>query len=158
MPIHRREESIRSLQRTPGTSYVSTHLRGPAPLNTALGCMRRVAFTLLIAIGVGLACTFIPVSIAALAGVAPHEAGLASGLINTSQQIGGALGVAVLSTVSTSRTEHLTNRGDSQAEALTSGFSIAFWIAVGFAVAALAATLLMMRRQELATVALEPEG
>ena len=53
-----------------------------------------------------------PVSIAALAGVAPHEAGLASGLINTSQQIGGALGVAVLSTVSTTRTEHLLKQGD----------------------------------------------
>ena len=63
------------------------------------------------AIGVGLGFSFVPVSIAALAGVAPHEAGLASGLINTSQQIGGALGVAFFSTVSTTRTEHLLNRG-----------------------------------------------
>src|SRR5262249_37297936 len=104
------------------------------------------------AIGAGLAFTFIPVSIAALAGVAPDEAGLASGLINTSQQIGGALGVAVLSTVSTNRAEHLIASGDDAAEALTSGFSLAFWVAVGFGVAALLATLLMIRREELAAV------
>ena len=62
------------------------------------------------AIGIGLGFSFVPMSIAALAGVAPQEAGLASGLINTSQQIGGALGVASFSTVSTNRTEHLLNR------------------------------------------------
>jgi hypothetical protein len=102
------------------------------------------------AIGVGLGFTFVPMSIAALAGVAPVEAGLASGLINTSQQIGGALGVAILSTVSTSRTEHLLAGGESAADALTSGFALSFWVAVGFAAAALAATLTMIRREELA--------
>jgi EmrB/QacA subfamily drug resistance transporter len=107
------------------------------------------------AIGVGLGFSFVPVSIAALAGVAPHEAGLASGLINTSQQIGGALGVAVFSTVSTTRTEHLTRAGEPLPSALTSGFSLAFWVAVGFAVAGLAATLLLIRREELAPVPAE---
>jgi EmrB/QacA subfamily drug resistance transporter len=100
-------------------------------------------------IGVGLGFSFVPVSIAALAGVAPHEAGLASGLINTSQQIGGALGVAVLSTVSTTRTHHLTKAGDSVASALTGGFSLAFWVAVGFGVAGLVATLMMIHREEI---------
>ena len=52
-----------------------------------------------IVVGVGTAFAFIPVSIAALAGVAEHEAGLASGLLNTSQQLGGAIGVAIASTV-----------------------------------------------------------
>jgi EmrB/QacA subfamily drug resistance transporter len=104
-------------------------------------------------IGVGLGFSFVPVSIAALAGVAPHEAGLASGLINTSQQIGGALGVAVLSTVSTTRTHHLTKAGDSLPSALTSGFSLAFWVAVGFGVAGLVATLTMIHREELAAPA-----
>jgi EmrB/QacA subfamily drug resistance transporter len=107
------------------------------------------------AIGIGLGFSFVPMSIAALAGVEPHEAGLASGLINTSQQIGGALGVAVLSTVSTSRTEHLLAQGESRAEALTGGFSLAFWVAVGFGAAALAATLVMIRREELAPVPTE---
>jgi EmrB/QacA subfamily drug resistance transporter len=107
------------------------------------------------AIGIGLGFSFVPVSIAALAGVAPQEAGLASGLINTSQQIGGALGVAVFSTVSTSRTEHLIKGGTDRATALASGFSLAFWVAVGFAVAGLVATLLMIRREELAAVPVE---
>ena len=63
------------------------------------------------AIGIGLGFSFVPISIAALAGVAPHEAGLASGLFNTSQQIGGALGVAVLSTVATRRSGRLVHPG-----------------------------------------------
>jgi MFS family permease len=111
-----------------------------------------------IAIGIGLGFSFVPVSIAALAGVAPQEAGLASGLFNTSQQIGGALGVAVFSTVSTNRTEHLLDQGESQAQALTSGFSLSFWVAVGFGVAALLAALLMIHREELAAVPLEAEA
>jgi sugar phosphate permease len=97
----------------------------------------------------------VPVSIAALAGVPPQEAGLASGLINTSQQIGGALGVAILTTVSTTRTENLLESGTPQPEALTDGFSLAFWVAAGFAVAAILATLLTLRRSDLAT---EAEG
>jgi EmrB/QacA subfamily drug resistance transporter len=108
------------------------------------------------AIGVGLGFSFVPMSIAALAGVAPYEAGLASGLFNTSQQIGGALGVAVFSTVATNRTSDLLAQGESQAAALTGGFTVAFWVAVGFAVAALIATLTMIRREELGTVAAEP--
>ena len=63
-------------------------------------------------VGVGLGFSFVPVSIAALAGVAGREAGLASGLINTSQQIGGALGLAILATVSTTRTDNLTPSGE----------------------------------------------
>jgi EmrB/QacA subfamily drug resistance transporter len=110
------------------------------------------------AIGVGLGFAFVPNSIAALAGVAPHEAGLASGLINTSQQIGGALGVAVFSTVSTTRTEHLLETGEDRGSALTSGFSLAFWVAVGFAVAGVLATLVMVRREELAATPIEATG
>jgi EmrB/QacA subfamily drug resistance transporter len=107
------------------------------------------------AIGIGLGFSFVPMSIAALAGVAPHEAGLASGLFNTSQQIGGALGVAVLSTVSTSRADHLLAAGTTRAAALTSGFDLSFWVAVGFAVAGLVAALLLIRREELDAVPAE---
>jgi MFS family permease len=102
-----------------------------------------------ILIGVGLGFAFVPVSIAALAGVTGAEAGLASGLINTSQQIGGALGLAILTTVSTTRTGNLLDKGVDQATALTDGFSLAFWVGVGFAVVAAVATLLYLRREEL---------
>jgi EmrB/QacA subfamily drug resistance transporter len=100
-------------------------------------------------IGVGLGFAFVPVSIAALAGVDGHNAGLASGLINTSQQIGGAIGLAVLATVSTTRTENLLAKGTDQATALTSGFQIAFWVGVGLAVASLIATLVALRGKDL---------
>jgi MFS family permease len=106
-------------------------------------------------IGIGLGFSFVPVSIAALAGVPPKEAGLASGLINTSQQIGGALGVAILTTVSTTRTENLISDGTAQPQALTDGFALAFWVAAGFAVVAILATLFTIRGEDIAT---EGEG
>ncbi len=103
-----------------------------------------------ILVGVGLGFSFVPVSIAALAGVAGKEAGLASGLINTSQQIGGALGLAILTTVATTRTDNLTPAGATPSlEALTAGYSIAFWVAAGFAVASLVTTLLILKREDL---------
>jgi EmrB/QacA subfamily drug resistance transporter len=100
-------------------------------------------------IGVGLGFSFVPISIAALAGVPPIEAGLASGLINTSQQIGGALGVAILTTVATTKTEDVLAQGADQAVALTDGFSLAFWVGVGFAVISLIATLIALKRTDL---------
>jgi EmrB/QacA subfamily drug resistance transporter len=100
-------------------------------------------------IGVGLGFSFVPISIAALAGVPPIEAGLASGLINTSQQIGGALGVAILTTVATTRTDSLLGVGTDTPQALTEGFSLAFWVGVAFAGASLAATLIVLKREEL---------
>jgi EmrB/QacA subfamily drug resistance transporter len=103
-------------------------------------------------IGVGLGFAFVPVSIAALAGVTGREAGLASGLINTSQQIGGALGLAILVTVSTTRTNNLLEKGTDPPAALTDGFSLAFWVGVGFAVVAVIATLLTLKREDLVEV------
>jgi EmrB/QacA subfamily drug resistance transporter len=101
-------------------------------------------------IGFGLPFTFIPVSIAALAGVSHDEAGLASGLINTAQQIGGAIGVAVCSSVALSHYNHLIPIGDPfNAEAYTSGTSWGFWVLVGGSVAALVAGLVLIRRDEL---------
>jgi EmrB/QacA subfamily drug resistance transporter len=110
-------------------------------------------------IGVGLGFSFVPVSIAALSGIEPREAGLASGLINTSQQIGGALGVAILTTVATTRAGNLIASGTPRAVAYTSGYSLAFWVAAGFGAASLAATGFLLRRQELqAEPALELDG
>ena len=101
-------------------------------------------------VGVGLGFSFVPVSIAALAGVSGKEAGLASGLINTSQQIGGALGLAILTTVSTTRTENVTPAGQQPSlDALVDGYSAAFWVAVGFAAISVATTLLILKRQDL---------
>jgi len=104
-------------------------------------------------IGVGLGFSFVPVSIAALAGVTQQDAGLASGLINTSQQIGGALGVAILTTVATTTTESSVEDGVSQPQALVDGFSASFWVAAAFAVVAIILTLTVLRRQDLAEAA-----
>jgi EmrB/QacA subfamily drug resistance transporter len=106
-------------------------------------------------IGVGMGFSFVPISIAALAGVEGPEAGLASGLINTSQQIGGALGLALLTTVATTRSTDLIEGGTPQPEALTSGFSLAFWVAAGFALASLITTILVLRQKDIPAVGAE---
>jgi EmrB/QacA subfamily drug resistance transporter len=108
-------------------------------------------------IGVGLGFSFVPISIAALAGVRPAEAGLASGLINTSQQIGGALGIAALSTIATSRTGHAVASGASLPTALVDGFNAAFIAGAGMAAVGIVAALTLIRRDELAQPAEELE-
>ncbi len=103
-------------------------------------------------IGVGMGFSFVPISIAALAGVQGPEAGLASGLINTSQQIGGALGLALLTTVATTRTSNLAGNAAPTAGDLTSGFSLAFWVAVGFGVASFLTTIAVLRQRDIPAV------
>jgi EmrB/QacA subfamily drug resistance transporter len=103
-----------------------------------------------IMVGIGTAFAFIPVSIAALAGVAEHEAGLASGLINTSQQLGGAIGVAVASTIAATRVTTLLHQGAAPAAALTGGFQWAFWACGLIGLSAVPVTFLLVRRNELA--------
>jgi EmrB/QacA subfamily drug resistance transporter len=101
--------------------------------------------SLLAAIGLGLA--FVSMTVAAVSGVEPHEAGLASGLINTSQQIGGALGLAILATVANSRIDDLAASGASQAVAMTEGFQSAFLVGAGMAIlGAILATVLVSSR------------
>jgi EmrB/QacA subfamily drug resistance transporter len=89
--------------------------------------------------GAGTAFAFVPVSIGGLTGVAEHEAGLASGLINTSQQLGGALGVAIASTVAATRLSSLLGQGQPANVALTSSFHLALWVCGGTALLALLA-------------------
>jgi EmrB/QacA subfamily drug resistance transporter len=96
--------------------------------------------SLLAAIGLGLA--FVTSTIAAVSGVEEHEAGLASGLINTSQQVGGALGLAVLASVANSVTNDATG---SPPQALTDGFQAAFLGGAAFAILGLIATLVLIR-------------
>jgi EmrB/QacA subfamily drug resistance transporter len=87
--------------------------------------------SILAAIGLGF--SFVPVTIAAVTGTSPDEAGLASGLINTSQQIGGALGLAILASISTATTSDAFESGvRDRTVALTEGFQDAFLIAAGF--------------------------
>jgi EmrB/QacA subfamily drug resistance transporter len=104
-------------------------------------------------VGVGIAFAYVPVSIASLAGVAEREAGLASGLINTSQQIGGAIGTAVASTIFTSHFKSLRVEGKPLPEALTGGYAWAFWGLAVIGVLALIAALTLIRREEMAEIA-----
>jgi EmrB/QacA subfamily drug resistance transporter len=106
-------------------------------------------------IAAGLGFSFVPISIAALAGVQPSEAGLASGLFNTSQQIGGALGIAALSAIATTTTNDAVASGTAVPKALTDGFESAFiWgglvAAVGIVIA-----LVLVRRSDLEQVPVE---
>jgi EmrB/QacA subfamily drug resistance transporter len=109
-----------------------------------------------ILLGPGIAFGFVPMAIAALAGVRPEEAGLASGLINTSQQIGGALGVAALSTVATDWTRDAIADGVPPVQATVDGFQAALLGAALIAAAGIVVSLTMIRREELAETA-EPE-
>jgi EmrB/QacA subfamily drug resistance transporter len=101
-------------------------------------------------VGVGIAFAFVPVSIAALAGVEDREAGLASGLINTSQQIGGAIGTAVASTVFASHYKTLLKAGHSTLDALAHSYGYAFWGLAFFGAAAIVAAVTLIRREEMA--------
>jgi hypothetical protein len=112
----------------------------------------------LLVTGAGTAFTFIPVSIGALAGVAERDAGVASGLLNTSQQLGGAIGVAIASTVAATHFRAQLGHGHLPAAALTSGFQWAFWVCGLTGLAAVPVTFLLVRRRELATAVASTSG
>ncbi len=91
-----------------------------------------LAPSLLVAIGIGLA--FVPATILAVAGVRPEEAGLASGLVNTSRLVGGALGLAILAALAAARTKNdVVHHAFTEPAALTAGFRLAFVVAAAFA-------------------------
>jgi EmrB/QacA subfamily drug resistance transporter len=102
--------------------------------------------SLLAATGLGFG--FVTTTIAAVSGVREEEAGLASGLINTSQQIGGALGLAVLSSIAISRTDNVVADGSSQVSALNEGFQAAFLGGAGIAILGLVLTLVLIRGRD----------
>ena len=103
-------------------------------------------------IGVGMPFAFVPISIAALAGTA-GKAGLASGLINTSQQIGGAVGIAILSTIAMSTTESAIADGSQLPVALTDGFLNAFWAGAAVAFVGVLVSIFLVRGRDLQPVA-----
>ena len=84
-------------------------------------------------IGIGIGTSFPSIMTLAMSGATPQDAGLASGLVNTSMQVGGAVGLAVLATLSTERTESLEAAGHSAAAALTSGYHLAYLVGAGLA-------------------------
>jgi EmrB/QacA subfamily drug resistance transporter len=102
----------------------------------------------MVVMGIGLGMSFVPITIAATTGVAGEDSGLASGLLNTTQQVGGSLGLAVLSAVSTSRTTSALHGGSTLSAALTHGFTGAFAVsAILCAAAAVAAMVLLPGRR-----------
>ncbi len=104
-------------------------------------------------LGVGGGLGFPALTTLAMSGATPGDSGLASGLFNTTQQVGGALGLAVLVTLSTTRTEDLLGGGSAGAAALTGGYHLAFAVGVGLVVAALVLALTALRPERaLATV------
>jgi EmrB/QacA subfamily drug resistance transporter len=101
--------------------------------------------------GIGVAFAFIPVSIGALTGVTERDAGVASGLISTSQQLGGAIGVAIASSVAASHFHTLVDHGYTTAGALTGGFTSALWVCGLTALVAVPVALVLTRRAKIPT-------
>ncbi|HEX8752130.1 MAG TPA: MFS transporter [Solirubrobacterales bacterium] len=110
---------------------------------------------LLIGFGVGTA--FPALTTVAMSGATPSDSGLASGLVNTSMQVGGAIGLAVLATLSAERTKALIGNGASEASALTSGYHVAYLVGAGLAAIAVAIALFVLRSAPMPAMA-APEG
>jgi EmrB/QacA subfamily drug resistance transporter len=113
-------------------------------------------FPAMLAIGVGAGLTFPAVTTLAMAGVDPRDAGLASGLANTTQQVGGALGLAILATISSARSTHLTEHGLSAARSLTSGYHLAFTVGAALVVTAGIIAAAALRPEPAAVATAEP--
>ncbi|HEV2711872.1 MAG TPA: MFS transporter, partial [Gaiellaceae bacterium] len=108
-------------------------------------------FVPFLASGFGLAFIFIPLSLAALTVVEDRISGISSGLLNTSQQIGGALGVAIMATIANTRSETLLKEGSSEADAFTGGYTLPFWVAAAFMLAGAVITVVLLRNRDVPT-------
>jgi EmrB/QacA subfamily drug resistance transporter len=108
--------------------------------------------------GIGAGLSFPALMTLAMSGATRTDAGLASGLVNTSLQVGGALGLAILATLATSRTEDLLAGGELTASALTEGYQLAFIVAAGLVVAAIAIALTVLRSESAAAAEVEAQS
>jgi MFS family permease len=111
---------------------------------------------LLIAVGIGT--SFPGIMTLAMSGATPQDAGLASGLVNTSMQVGGAVGLAVLATLSTERTANLEAAGHSAASALTSGYHLAYLVGAGLAFASVLIAIFVLKQEPRPEVGKGPAG
>jgi EmrB/QacA subfamily drug resistance transporter len=139
-------------------------LPGLALIAVALGLVARVpvagsyltdVLPAMLLMGVGIGVAFPALATLAMSGATPSDAGLASGLVNTTMQVGAALGLAVLATLSATRSQALTGGGEATAAALTGGYRLALLIAAALVVAAVAVAVTVLRPKRQA--AEEPE-
>jgi hypothetical protein len=107
-------------------------------------------------LGIGGGITFNPILLAAMSGVEPSEAGLASGVVNTSFMFGGALGLAVLASAAASRTDSLLSSGHSALSALNGGYHLAFMLGAAFAVAAMVLAAVLIHAEAPAPLHVAP--
>jgi len=107
----------------------------------------------LMVMSIGMGLTFVPVTLIATTNIDVADSGLASGLFNTSQQVGGALGLAILSSVAASRTSAI--QGVTHAAALVDGFQLAFLVGAGLMLFAIAVIVALIRRRHVASIGAE---
>ncbi len=125
-----------------------------APVN---GTYMIDVFPVMILLGLGIGGSFPALMTLAMSGATREDAGLASGLVNTSAQVGGALGLAVLATLSATRTRELSAGGASHAAALTGGYHLAFMIGAGLLLIAVGVTATVLRSMPMPAMPEQPE-
>jgi sugar phosphate permease len=121
------------------------------------GSYARHVLPVMILLGFGAGVSFPALMTLAMSGATQSDAGLASGLVNTTAQVGGALGLAVLATLSTARSENLIENGEFTAAALTEGYQLAFWIGTGLVVVAVAVVVAVLQPERQAKEEIQVE-
>jgi MFS family permease len=122
------------------------------------GSYVRNVLPVMLLLGFGIGASFPALMTLAMSGATNEDAGLASGLVNTTAQVGGALGLAVLATLSTTRSDNLIEDGQATASALTSGYHLAFLIGAGLVLAALVVALTVLQPEGRATTEAQRMG
>ena len=111
----------------------------------------------LVPMSIGMGLVFVPITLLATSGVSDDDSGLASGLFNSAQQVGGSLGLAVLATLSTSHASSLVKHGTGQVAATVSGYHVAFLAAAIFMAVGAVLLLVFLRKRDLEGLELDPE-